>query len=291
MYHKTLIRRLARRSAGIAAMAALVAGSTLSFMLLGAVPASAATHRGALCSGGSSSGEAGRLNRDLGKALAARGGTVSVAFLDLTNGVSCDEDANRHFDSASVVKTAILAALLHRTQHAHAALAANERALATAMITQSDNDAASALWQRIGGAAGLRSFLAAAGMTQTVPGSGGRWGLTQITAHDEIKLLSLLATDNHVLSPASRAYELDLMERVVPSQRWGAPRGALPGEIVAVKNGWLPLSSGGWRVNTTGVGLGRRSYLVVVLSDGNPSMDYGVATVSSVARAINREAF
>jgi beta-lactamase class A len=174
---------------------------------------------------------------------------------------------------------------------AAASLSASERALATAMITRSDNNAASALWQRIGGASGLRRFLSAAGMAHTAAGTGGMWGLTQITAQDEIKLLSLLATDNGVLTPASRAYELGLMQRVVAGQRWGAPSGASAGEAVAVKNGWLPLASGGWHVNTTGVGLGRRGYLMAVLTDGNPSMGYGVATVSSVARAINHNAF
>ena len=116
------------------------------------------------------------------------------------------------------------------------------------------------------------------------------WGLTQITARDQIRLLCVLATDNDVLTEASRAYEIGLMERVIPGQRWGAPTGAPRGETVAVKNGWLPLASGGWHVNTTGIGLGRRSYVMAILSDGNPSMGYGVTTVSNVARAINHNA-
>jgi beta-lactamase class A len=198
---------------------------------------------------------------------------------------------SRHFDSASVVKTAILATSLFQAQQHRRTLSARERSLAEAMITWSDNNAASALWRRIGGALGLRKFLDAADMTQTVPGRGRQWGLTQITAQDEIKLLRILATDNNVLNQASRSYELGLMKRVTASQRWGAPTGALPGEVVAVKNGWLPLSEGGWRVNTTGVGIGRRSYLIAVLSDGNPTMGYGVATVNSVASVINRNIY
>lgn len=289
MLKETLIRR-ARRSAGAAATAALVLGSTLALTVFGAAQASAAATRGPLCSDGSSPAEAARLSHALNAALAAHGRDVGVAFLDLSNGVSCDVRGSQHFTSASVVKTAILATLLFQAQHRHASLSASERTLATAMITRSDNAAASALWRRIGGASGLRRFLNAAGMADTVPGSGGLWGMTQITAQDEIKLLRLLATDNGVLTPASRAYELDLMQRVVSGQRWGAPTGARPGEAVAVKNGWLPLSTGGWRVNTTGVGLGQHSYLMAILSDGNPSMGYGVATVNKVASAINHNA-
>jgi len=288
---ETPIRRRVRRTTGAVATAALVLGSALLLMVFGAAGAGAAATRGPLCSAGSSWGEADRLSRALGTALSSRGGNVGVAFVDLSSGVACDVRGDRHFASASVVKTAILATLLYQKQHRHASLTTSDRALATAMITRSDNNAASALWRRIGGASGLRRFLSAAGMTQTVPGSGGMWGLTQITARDQIKLLRLLATDNSVLTPASRAYELGLMKKVVAGQRWGAPTGALAGEVVAVKNGWLPLSSGGWRVNTTGVGLGRRSYLIAVLSDGNPSMGYGVSTVSRVAKAINHNAF
>jgi beta-lactamase class A len=290
MDQETLIRGRARLAAR-AATAALVLGSTLALTLLAAAQAEAAETRASLCSAGSSPAEAGRLGRALDTAISAHGGTVGVAFLDLASGVTCDVRGSRHFDSASVAKTAILATLLFQTQHRHTSMSASERTLATAMITRSDNNAASALWQRIGGASGLRRFLDAAGMTSTVPGTGGMWGLTQITAQDQVRLLCLLATDNGVLTPASRAYELGLMRRVVAGQRWGAPTGAPRGEVVAVKNGWLPLASGGWHVNTTGVGLGHRSYVMAILSEGNPSMGYGVATVSSVAKAINRNAF
>ena len=291
MHQETQLRRRVRRASRGAGTAALVLGSTLALTLLGAAQASAAQIRGPLCSAGSSAAEARHLSRALDTALSSRRGTVGVAFLDLTSGVACDVRGGRHFDSASVVKTAILATLLFETQHRHTSLTASGRALATAMITHSDNNAASALWQRIGGASGLRRFLNAAGMTHTIPGAGGMWGLTQITARDQIRLLSLLATDNSVLTAASRKYELGLMDRVIAGQRWGAPAGAPRGETVAVKNGWLPLAPGGWHVNTTGVGLGRRSYVMAILSDGNPSMGFGVTTVSNVARAINHNVF
>ena len=60
-------------------------------------------------------------------------------------------------------------------------------------------------------------FLNLAQMTHTVLGPGGYWGLTQITAHDEILLLQLLINPNGVLDSASRGYELGLMARGIPS--------------------------------------------------------------------------
>ncbi len=93
-------------------------------------------------------------------------------------------------------------------------------------------------------------------MDQTRLGDDGYWGLTQVTAHDEMLLLKLLTRPNSVLTAASRAYQLGLMARVISSQRWGTPAGAPAGVGVHVKNGWLPESSG-WHVNSIGAFTGK----------------------------------
>ena len=119
------------------------------------------------------------------------------------------------------------------------------------MITKSDNNAASTLWARLGRSY-LQHFLNLAGMRQTVLGPGGYWGLTQVTAHDEMLLLRLLLTSNAVLSSGSRSYALSLMSQVISSQRWGVPAGAPRTVTVHVKNGWLPRATHGWRINSIG---------------------------------------
>ena len=94
---------------------------------------------------------------------------------------------------------------------------------------------------------------------------------------------------NRVLSPASRAYELGLMARVIPSERWGTPAGAPSGVTVHVKNGWLP-ESAGWHINSLGAFTGKgKNYLIVVLTDDNPSEEYGIDTIENVARVIHRD--
>jgi beta-lactamase class A len=158
----------------------------------------------------------------------------------------------RHFDSGSAVKATILAALLRKAQAGHRALTARERKLAWRMITDSDNGAATALGDDVGRCR-LGRFLRLAGMRQTVLGRDGYLGLTQITAHDELILLRHLLQPNLVLTKTARRYELHLMARVVPAQRWGVPAGA-PGDFtVHVKNGWAPLPpAAGWYVNSVG---------------------------------------
>ena len=223
---------------------------------------------------------------------AARRGRVSFVAVEVDDpgaGVVCRLDSTSHFDSASVVKVTILGALLRKAQAEHRSLTRSERALAWAMITRSDNDAASALWADTG-RTWLRRFLKLAGMTDTFLGPGGAWGLTRITAADETRLLWLLLKANRVLDTSFRDYALDLMADVIPAQRWGVPTGAPRRLVVHVKNGWLPLAPYGWRINSIGGFTGHGSrYSIVVLTQDNPTMAYGIRTVETIARVVNRD--
>ena len=81
-----------------------------------------------------------------GISQAARHGrfsAVAVAVDDPGIGLVCRLDSSWHFDSASVVKVTILGALLRKAQDQHRHLTRTEAAQAWAMITRSDNDAAS----------------------------------------------------------------------------------------------------------------------------------------------------
>ncbi|MEU1037098.1 serine hydrolase [Streptomyces sp. NPDC005551] len=234
-------------------------------------------------------GLAEKLQRDITAALAGRKGAIAVGLRDRTTGTTCTLRSTSAFDSASVVKVTVLATLLWDAKKHNRYLTDREADLATAMITQSDNAATSTLWRQLG-TTKIKGFLTAAGMTQTKPGADGYWGLTQITVRDEQKLLALLTAKNSVLSDNSRAYVLKLMGKVVSSQRWGTPAGAPSSVAVHVKNGWLSRSTYGWRVHSVGTfdGAGH-DYTISVLTHGNSTMDYGVATIQGVARAIHKD--
>jgi beta-lactamase class A len=231
---------------------------------------------------------AGQLSAGIQDALRGRAGDHAVSVDDTVTGVSCSADSERHFASASIVKAIILAALLRWHQELGTALSSWERGEATLMITQSDNDAATDLWDEVG-MSRLQDFLDLARMDETELGQDGFWGLTQVTAHDEMLLLKLLARPNSVLTAASRAYQLGLMARVISSQRWGTPAGAPSGVTVHVKNGWLPDGSG-WHVNSIGAFTGDdRNYLIAVLTDENESEQEGIDTIEAVARVVHRD--
>jgi beta-lactamase class A len=229
-----------------------------------------------------------RLSADIQGALLGRDDDHAVGVYDTVTGVSCYADSATHFSSASIVKAIILAALLRWHEQTGTPLSSWENDEATLMITQSDNDAATDLWDEVG-MRRLQNFLDLAKMGQTRLGEDGYWGLTQVTAHDELLLLELLTRPNPVLTAASRAYQLGLMARVISSQRWGTPAGAPSGVTVHVKNGWLPDGSG-WHVNSIGAFTGEdRNYLIAVLTDENASEQEGIDTIEAVARVVHRD--
>jgi beta-lactamase class A len=231
---------------------------------------------------------AARMSRGITRALSGRTSVVGLAVADSRTNIRCEFHQGTHFHSASVVKVLILAALLHELTVMHQPLGRSRAALTTAMITRSDNAAASTLWQQVGRWR-LQHFLHLTKMTHTTLGPGPYWGLTLITAHDELILLKQLKSSQSVLGPRSRSYALSLMARVIAAQRWGVPAGAPRGVTVHVKNGWLP-DPVSWVINSIGVFTARRrNYRIAVLTRGNPSMPYGIATVQGVAEVINRD--
>ncbi|MFH9983749.1 serine hydrolase [Streptomyces sp. NPDC017179] len=194
------------------------------------------------------------------------------------------------YDTASIIKVDILAALLLQAQDAGRHLTAQERGLAEPMIRKSDNAAANALWREIGRAPGLDAANKRLGLTSTKGGPDGRWGLTRTTASDQIRLLLSVfdsagaSGTGSPLNKESRTYIRSLMNRVASEQAWGVS--VASGAEYALKNGWLQRTTSGlWDVNSVGrITVGGHRYLVAVLSDGSASMSDGVALVERAAR-------
>jgi beta-lactamase class A len=219
------------------------------------------------------------------------GAAVSVAVLDVESGDSAVY-GDGQFDTASIVKADILAALLLQAQDGDRQLTAREKSYASAMIRDSDNASATALWQAIGQAEGLDAANERFGLTGTEGGDGLYWGLTQTTAADQLALLGQVFGDGEdsELSAASRAYMRELMGQIAGGQDWGVSAVASDGSSgsgFALKNGWLPRTATGlWDINSVGrVTVDGQEYLVAVLSDGNTTKAKGISLVEAAARA------
>lgn len=220
------------------------------------------------------------------QAVAVEDGTdMAVAVLDTDSGAGATYGEGT-FDTASVVKVDILATLLLQAQDADRRLTAQEKTWAAAMIENSDNASASALWTAIGQAEGLDRANARFGLTDTAGGDGGLWGLTRTTAADQLTLLQQVFGDDSTLSGPSRTYLQGLMGGIAEGQRWGVSAAA-DGSGWALKNGWLARSTTGlWDVNSIGrIIAGGHGYLLVTLSKGSSTKEKGIALVEAAARA------
>jgi hypothetical protein len=220
--------------------------------------------------------------------LEGRQGTVRLAAYDLATGQEWSAGSGAAQDEASVVKVDILEALLSQRPEG---LTADDQSLARAMIEDSDNDAATSLWDLAGEGTGIGSFNSRAGLTQTTPSScvvctgfpWPGWGLTTTSPQDQVLLLRRLVQSGGPLTASQRQYALSLMENVTPDQQWGVSSGVPSGVTVALKNGWLPLdaSNDNWQVNSIGwVSGDGRDYLLAMLSTGNPTEQYGIDTLN-----------
>jgi beta-lactamase class A len=286
-------RALARKPAALAlaltslaTAAALTAGAPAH---ASATQPAAAASTSAICTAPTKYASlATKLSKDIAAAIRGRSGSIAIRVEDVRTGVECRYNEGRRSHSASVVKATILAALLYWRQRTHTSLTSTEKSEATLMIEESDNDAATYLWNDVGHAR-LNQFVKAATMTETELNSGGYWGLSEITARDELQLVRLLTEHNSVLTDSSRAYELNLMNHVVSYERWGVPAGAPSGLTVYVKNGWLndPVL---WVINSIGAIEGHgRNYKMAILTYDNPNEQYGINTVQAIAEAANRD--
>ncbi|MFF6782352.1 serine hydrolase [Streptomyces sp. NPDC012510] len=282
----------ARAQSGAGVAVSSVASSSVS------PPASASTVPGADVVAEEASVEPAAIEVDHDGLLAAAladepvedGAAVSVAVLEVASGESAVYGDDR-YDTASIVKLNILAALLLQAQDGGRQLTVQERSYASAMIRDSDNASATALWKAIGRADGLGAANERFGLRNTEGGDGLYWGLTLTTASDQLALLRQVFGDDGTseLSEASRTYVQGLMGRIAEGQDWGVSAAASDSSAAAsaLKNGWLPRTATGlWDINSVGrVVVDGREYLVAVVSNGNTTKASGISLVEAAAKA------
>jgi beta-lactamase class A len=231
--------------------------------------------------------------------LRTRRGSVTAAVEDLRTDRTWTIGGTTPQAEASVVKVDILEKLLAGSP---GGLSSNGQGLARKMITVSDNDSATTLWNAAGGATGIGAYNARAGLSDTklsacvdCPGfAWPGWGLSQTTPADQLSLLRQLVVPGTLLTPAARRYALSLLENVDPTQRWGVTDGVPASATVALKDGWLPLAApagkgaaSNWQVNSVGwISGDGRDYLIAIMSTGDPTMQYGEATLGGLSSRV-----
>jgi hypothetical protein len=203
-----------------------------------------------------------------------RKGVVAFAVLD---GQGRGLKRTAQFPSASVVKAMLMVAVLRKVGSGH--LDGGTAKTLTSMITVSDNDAADAIYRRVGGA-GLEAAAHAAHARRFR--DVGYWASAQLTAADQARFFYRVDT----LVPAKhRAFARRLLSSIVGYQRWGIPP-------IARRHAMKVFFKGGWR---TGIAhqvalleRGGGRVALAVFTSGDPSQAYGEATIAGIAARVLR---
>jgi hypothetical protein len=213
--------------------------------------------------------------------LRSRGGRTAFAVVDSEGRMS---GVHEHwtFVSASVVKAMLLVAYLRRldARGQHHVDSFSDSFLYP-MIHVSDNSAATQTWSIVGDS-GLYAVARAAGMTDF--SIVGIWANAQISAADQAKFFFEM---DSLIPREFVGYARFLLSTIAGYESWGIPAVARP-------RGYTVFFKGGWR----GTGLGQlvhqvgrlerhgQRFSIAVMTDGDPSMGYGIDTIQGVTGAL-----
>jgi hypothetical protein len=212
--------------------------------------------------------------------LRRRIGYTAFAVID-SEGRMSGQHLHRTFVSASVVKAMLLVAYLRKLAGRHRGLDAASRAVLTPMIEISDNSAATTIWS-LDGDARLRALAHRARMTDF--SISGIWANAQISAADQARFFFEM---DSLIPGRFRHFARHLLSHIAGYESWGIPAIARP-------RGWTVYFKGGWR----GTGRGQLVHQIArlqrpheqialaVMTDGDPSMGYGIETIQGIARRL-----
>jgi hypothetical protein len=201
------------------------------------------------------------------------GADIGVMVQDRETGQVIAAGTTSRWATASVVKLFIADDLLLREPN----LSPTDRGLLDVMLRSSDDSAAETFWNRGGGSAIINRVTTRYGLTATSPPSNGRWFNTITSAQDLVRYYDMLLSGAGGLPPERANIIMSNLAASTPTapdgtqpggtypQRFGIPEG-LPGEPVAVKQGWMCCVNSDWMHLSTGV-VGRdRRYVMVIYS-------------------------
>jgi hypothetical protein len=211
-----------------------------------------------------------QLNQTL-QTISGGSSQFGVFIEDVRSGGTYSFNGDYPSQSASMAKPMIVAMALRKARSDGTELSAEHVENARKAITQSDNDAASALWN-YAGYAGYQTLADELGLTQTHLDANkpDQWSWTWTTPSDQVKLVKVLATGgSKALTNDDCEFIYGLMGQVINDQTWGVGQPKSESVSVHLKNGWVQFKSsdGLWAVNSMGdVSGDGRNYRMCVMT-------------------------
>jgi hypothetical protein len=214
-------------------------------------------------------------------ALSRRLGRTAFAVID-SEGRPSGWHEHWTFVSASVVKAMLLVEYLRMLDGGgQRFIDSTSNSFLFPMINTSDNHAATTTWSIVGNS-GLYAVARAAGMTDYSVSTD--WASSQISAADQARFFFVM---DSLIPREFVGYARWLLSSITADESWGIPAVARP-------LGYRVFFKGGWR----GTGLGQlvhqvgrleghgRTFSIAVMTDGDPSMGYGIGTIQDVTGAL-----
>jgi hypothetical protein len=215
--------------------------------------------------------------------LAGRTGVSAFAIVD-SEGRLSGVNVHRTFLTASVVKAMLLVGYLRRLDAlGRHRVDSYSNSFLYPMIHVSDNNAATQCWSIVGDR-GLYAVAAAAGMTDF--SVSGLWGSALLSPADQARFFFEM---DSLIPREFVGYARFLLSTIEASQSWGIPVIARPlGYTVFFKDGSEPTGLGQLVHQIARLeGHGRR-FAIAVMTDGDPTMQYGIGTIQGVTAALLR---
>jgi hypothetical protein len=188
------------------------------------------------------------------------------------------------FITGSVVKAMLLVAYLRRLDsHGQHHVDSYSNSFLYPMINVSDNNAATQCWSIVGDG-GLYALARAAGMTEF--SISGIWANAQLSAADQARFFFEM---DSLVPREFVGYARFLFSTIAGYESWGIPAVARPlGYTVFFKGGWRP-SPDVYLVHQIARLEGHgHTFALAVMTDGDPGMGYGIATIQGVTAALLR---
>jgi hypothetical protein len=215
--------------------------------------------------------------------LSTRAGRTAFAVVD-SRGRLHGVRTHWTFISASVVKAMLLVAYLrHLDAAGEREVDSESNALLYPMINVSDNHAATQTWRLLGNdrlydlarAAHMRDFSIT-----------GDWASAQLSAADQARFFYKM---DSLIPRQFRAYARKLLSTIAGYESWGIPAVARPhGYTVFFKGGWRGTRLGQLVHQIARLERHGRKLAIAVMTDGDPSMGYGIDTIQGVTQELLR---
>jgi hypothetical protein len=219
--------------------------------------------------------------------LAGRQGRHALAVIN-TKGQISGVDLDKQFITGSVVKAMLLVAYLRRLnamgQHQIDTIS---NSLLAPMIEQSDNTAATHVWEIVGDS-GLMALARTAGMTHfEAPATaswGFQWATALLTARDQARFFYEM--DSLIPREFDR-YARFLLSNITSSESWGIPAVARPlGYKVFFKGGWRPSPDIFLVHQIARLEKNGQKFAIAIMTDGDADEGYGIDTLQGATRAL-----